>query len=115
MIVDIALLVDQDGRKVLRTFRGTWLVGFQPFADARQDYRVLGTSDGLSAVDWAVARGESGKFVVYKETFKGSATIQVFDSFEEMARAVPAKVETMVARACGLLPKEEYPIERLDV
>lgn len=116
-IENISLLADRDGRKVLRTFRGTWIVGMQ----LQHGYKVVGVPceeakvDSMS--DLAVIRAESGKFVVHREFFKGPITIQVFDSFDDMAKEVPATIARRVARMCGLeqFPEEEYPVEPLDV
>ena len=88
---------------------GTWLVGIQGFLDD-QDYAVLGVhAGGDPEVSWAVIRAESGRFVVYRQIYQGSATIQIFDSFEAMAKVVPAGIAEDAGRTCGLIPSERIP------
>jgi hypothetical protein len=109
-IEPIRLLVEESGGKVWRTFEGRCLVG------GPQSGMAAEAPDGRDGW-WSVIRSKAGKFVLYleqvvaRDEYRGS--LEVFDSFEEMAARAPERIVKLAAKAMG--PKPIYPEHPLDV
>ena len=115
VIRGIKLLVEEGGRKVWKTFRGTWLVGW-----AVEDKIFMGTvaSDHKrwGYDEWFVLQSEKDKLVVYRrDSHSDVGTITVSDTMDDMRNQIPEKVFEEAAEAAGLRPPRTYPEEPLDV
>ena len=115
VITGIKLLVEERGRKVWKTFRGAWLVGFAVsdklfLGPVAKDHKRWGHDE------WFALQSEKGKLVVYRrDPLSDVGTITVFDTMEDMRTKIPEEVFEDAAEAAGLRPPLTYPEEPLDV
>jgi hypothetical protein len=106
----VRLLVDDNGRKVWRTFKAAWLVGVgfpdgslvmgQPAQDLRQRDK------------FSVLLGPSGRIAVYRQASGQKAgTLETFDSLAAAKGHIPDDILGEAEITAGVRKRDDYPEE----